>query len=145
MSYTQRFSEGFDPLLTEFADSRGPVNFQSAWADMETYHRGYLLLNVGEMQAGATLDCELWEAQDNIGTGAALIAGKAITQLTQAGLDGDDLVGIELRTEEMTPGTKFVQVRVTIAGAAVEFAYTYFGFISRFEPVPTTAYTQIVL
>lgn len=145
MSYTERFSEVHEPLLTEYADSRGPVAFQSAWADMETYHRGFLLLNVGEMVQGATMDVELWEATDNAGTGAALIAGKAITQLTQAGNDGDELIGIELRTEEMTPGHKFVQVRVTIANAAVEFGYTYFGLISRFNYVPTTNWTELTL
>jgi len=145
MSYTERFTEVFDPLLTEYADSRGPVAFQSAWADMETYHRGFLLLNVGDMVQGATMDVALWEAQDNAGTGAQLITGKTITQLTQAGADGDDLIGMELRTEEMTPGYKFVQVRVTIANAAVEFGYTYFGFIPRFAYTPTTAWTEIVL
>lgn len=144
MSYTERFSEVHCPLATEYADSRGPVAHQSNWLDMETYHRGFLLLNVGDMVQGATLDCALWEAQDNTGTGAQAITGKAITQLTQAGNDGDDLVGVELRTEEMTPGYKFVQVRMTIANAAVEVGYTYFGLISRFDPVPTSAWSELV-
>lgn len=144
MSYTERFTEVHDVLAVEYSDARGPVAHQSAWLDMENYHRGFLELNVGEMAQGATLDCQLWEAQDNVGTGAALIAGKAITQLTQAGGDGDDLVGINLRTEEMTPGTKFVQVRMTIANAAVEVGYTFKGCISRYEPVPTTLWSEIV-
>ena len=144
MSYTERFSEVHEPLATEFADSRGPVAFQSAYLDMENYHRAFLLLNVGEMVQGATLDLALWEAQDNTGTGAQALTGKAITQLTQAGGDGDDLCGIELRSEEMTPGYKYLQVRMTIANAAVEVGYTLFGFISRYNYVPTTAYTEIV-
>ena len=143
MSYTERFSEVNEPLATEYADSRGPVAHQSAWLDMETYHRGFLLLNVGEMVQGATLDCALWEAQDNTGTGAQALTGKAITQLTQAGGDGDELCGIELRTEEITPGYKYVQVRVTIANAAVEMGYTFFGTTPRFSYVPTTNWSEI--
>jgi len=144
MSYTQRFTEVFDPLLTEFADSRGPIALNSAYADMETYHRAVLILNVGEMGRDSTFDCSLWEAQDNIGTGAALIAGKSITQLSSAVPDGDDLLAIELRTEEMTPGYKFVQVRITILGGAVEFCYTLFGSTPRYAYVPTTAWAETV-
>ena len=142
--YTERFTEVHEPLLVEYADSRGPVNFQSAWADFENYHRGFFELNVGEMQAGSTLDVALWEAQDNLGTGAQAITGKAITQLTQAGGDGDDLVGIELRGEEMTPGYKFVQVRMTIANAATEVGYVLYGTVTRYAYVPTTAWTEII-
>ena len=146
MSYTQRVSEDFAPLVSYNADSLGAGTTTSAYVDMETYHRGWLVLNVGEMQAGATLDVSLRQATDNAGAGVKAITGKAITQLTQAGGDGDDLLCIELQTEELDVdgGFNFVTVTVTVAVDNVELAWTYFGTQSRFKPVPVTNWTEVV-
>jgi hypothetical protein len=144
--YTQRFTEGYVPLLVENADSQAIGAHPTAWADLRNYQRVVAVLNVGEMQAGATLDMLINQATDNAGTGAKVVAGKAIAQLTQAGGDGDDLVAIELRTEELDVdgGFSFIQVVPTVAGAAVEYGLVVYGFVARYEPVPTTAWTEIV-
>lgn len=146
MSYTQRFTEAFNPLASEFADSLAAGTVDSAWVSMAEYHRGTLVLNVGDMAATATLDISIRQATDATGTGAKAIAGKAITQLTQAGGDGDDLLDIELRSEELDVANNFdfISVRRIIANANVELAWTLFGMISRHKPVPTTNWAEIV-
>jgi hypothetical protein len=135
-----------EPLLFEPPDSFGAATRNSAWANMENYHRGWLVLIVGDMQQGATLDVLLREATDALGTGAANIAGKAITQLTQAGGDGNDIICIELQTEEMNVPANydFVGVQVVIAGAAVEYSYVFFACETRYAPVPVTQWTEVV-
>jgi len=146
ITYTQRFTEGFVPLLVEPADSQAAGAHGTAWADTRNYPRVVVVLNVGEMQQGATLDMLINQATDNAGTGAKAVAGKAITQLTQAGGDGDDLVAIELRTEELdvNGGFSFIQVVPTVAVGAVEYGLVAYGFVSRYEPVPVTAWAEIV-
>lgn len=144
--YTARLSELLYPLVSEFADSIGVATTDSAWVSLSTYHRAWLVVNVGDMGQASTLDVSIRQAQDNAGTGAAAIVGKAITQLTQAGGDGNDLVCIELQTEELDVdnGYEFVGVRVVVAGAAVELGWTLYGCSARFKPVPTTNWTEIV-
>jgi hypothetical protein len=133
-----------DPLLHEPADAFAIAAYVSVWVNVGRYHREALIASVGDMAAGATLDIALWEASDAAGTGAALIAGKQITQLTQAGGDGDELPIISLRNEELTPGNAYVQVRFTVAGAQVELAYILLGLVADYEPVPTTRWGEII-
>ncbi len=146
MGYTSRFSEEWYPLVHEPADSFAAGTSTSSYVSLSGYHRAILVLSVGEMQANATLDASIVQATDTSGTGSKAITGKAITQLSQAGGDGDDLVCIELRTEELDVDNGFdcIAVTVTVGTAAVEYSYVLFGGISRTRPVPTTNWTEIV-
>jgi hypothetical protein len=134
------------PLAYENADSQAVGTHNSAYVSLQSYHRAWLVLNVGDMAVGATLDAGIQQATDTAGTGVKAIIGKTITQLTQAGGDGNDLVCIELQTEELDVDGGFDCVRfyVTIAGAAVEYSAILYGLISRFKAVPVTNWTEIV-
>lgn len=144
--YTNRFTEAFVPLLVEPADSQGVGAHATAYANLRNYQRIVAVLNVGEMQQGATLDMLINQATDLAGTGAKVVAGKAITQLTQAGGDGDDLVAIELCTEDLDVDGEFAFINVvpTVAVGAVEYGLVVYGFVASYEPVPITAWTEIV-
>jgi hypothetical protein len=111
---------------------------------MSIHHRFAYVLQVGVLAAGATVDLVLQEAQDATGTGAANIAGKAITQLTQAGGDGNDVCIIELRTEEMTPGFDFVRAVLTVAGNTAFTGGLGYGIVNRYAPVAETLVTEVV-
>lgn len=143
MSYTSRVSERMYPLAIHYADGRGAGNHDSAWVSLQDYHRAWLVANIGDQEAAATFDVTIRQAQDAVGTGAVNIAGKSITALTG---DGSDLVCIELQTEELNvdAGYEHVSFRVTITGGAVIYSCILYGLISRFKPVPTTNWTQIV-
>ena len=61
-------------------------------------------------------------------------------------MDGDDLVAIEVRTEELDVTNNFdcIQVRVEIGGAAVELSYILYGIVPRFAPVGVTNWAEVI-
>ena len=146
--YTNRFTEVEELAAgTLHADSRTAATYNTTWTPMHNFQRGTVILDVGEMQQGATLDLALQQASDNAGTGAkAFTPAKAITQLTQAGGDGDDVVIIEFRTEEMDVNNQFDHVRaqLTVAGAAVECALIVLKHSANYPPVAVTQWTEVV-
>lgn len=150
--YTQRFSEGHYPLVEENADSFAANTYDSAYASLQDYHRAVLVINVGDMGQGATLDVQIRQATSAAGAGVKTIADKAgtgtkaITQLTQAGGDGNQLLCIELQTEELDVDNRFsfVGVRAVVAGASIEYSWILYGIITRFKPVPTTNWDEVI-
>lgn len=146
MSYTERFSEVHYPLVFEHADSQTAGTHNSSYASLANYHRAVLVLDVGDMQSGATLDAGIQQATDTSGTGVKAISGKTITQLKQASGHGNDLVCIELQTEELDVDGGFDCVRfyVTVATAAVEYSAILYGLEPRFPPTATTNWHEVV-
>lgn len=146
MSYTERFSETIVPLANHYPAVRQVATHVSDWVLMSRYHRGYLYLEVGAMGGASTLNAKLQQASAADGTGAKDITGKAITELTGAGSDGNSLAGIELRTEELdvNGGFEYVRFSVTIGVADVTYAATLFGTNPRYAAVPVTAYDEVV-
>lgn len=146
MPYTERTTEVTAVLGGAFPDSYAIGTHDTAYINISNYHRVFVFLIVGEMQAGATLACSLRQATSTAGAGAKAITGKSITQLTQAGGDGNDYIGIELRSEELDVAGGFdcISLRIVIAGAAVEAAAGMLGTVPRYVPVGTTTWTEIV-
>jgi len=147
MSYTERFTEQYAILDEHDPRTRQVATHVSSWVSLANYHRALLHLKVGDLGALATLDAGIQQASDSTGTGAKAITGKTITQLTQAGGDGPNYDAvIELRTEELdvTNGFEHVRFYVTIAVADCTYAATLFGDTSRFKPVSTSGYDEVV-
>jgi hypothetical protein len=146
--YTNRYTEVEElGAGTLHADSRAAGTYNTTWTPMHNFQRAIALLDVGEMQAGATLDLAFQQASDNTGTGAkAFTPAKAITQLTQAGGDGNDVVIIEIRTEEMDVNNQFDHVRaqLIVAGAAVECTLMVWKHVANYPPVSITGLTEVV-
>lgn len=147
MTYTERFSEVHYPLAHHLPLARDASVNYSAYVSLANYHRAVLVVHVGAMTANSTLDAGIQQASDSTGTGVKAITGKAITQLTQAGGDGnEDPIVIELRTEELdvTGGFEHVRFYVTVGTNPVTYSAVLYGIVSRYEPVPTTNWAQIV-
>jgi hypothetical protein len=144
--FTEKLSEVLYPLAYEHADSMAVGTHTSSYVSLANYHRAWLVLNVGDMGQASTLDVTIRQATNTSGGSVKAISGKGITQLTQAGGDGDDLVCIELRTEELdvTNGFDCVCVRAVVAGAAVEYGYILYGCVPRFAPTATTNWAERV-
>lgn len=147
--YTERVSEVMYPLVSEYTDLFGSAITRSAWVSMESYHRGWLLINVGNVGTDYTLDIYLQEATTVGGLGGKTITGKAITQLD--GTDDDSLICIELQTEEMDVANSFDFVSVVVDirfnavnGTGVYLGWTFFGCQPRYAAVPTTNWTEVV-
>ena len=147
-AYTQNFNEVHEPGGTLHADSRAAAVYNTAWLAMTNHQRAIFLLDVGEMQQGATLDMAIQQATTPAGAGAvAFLPAKAITQLTQAAGDGNDLIIVELRTEEMDVDGQFdyIRAQVTVGVAAVEFTLIPLRGASNYPPVPATVWTEVVI
>ena len=152
MSYTERLSEGMEPLAIEFADVHGAGTVTGTVVSMQNYHRAFLVINVGELAAGASLNAQIVQYNTAAGGGVATIADKAttgtkaITALTQAGGDGDDLVCIELQTEELnvTAGFQWIGFSIVVAGGNVEYGAVLYGCISRHKATPAANWTEII-
>lgn len=146
MAYTNRVSEVMALMSVEHPDSFNAGTYTGTWYSMQDYHRAFLIINVGDMVATSTIDAGLQQASTAAGTGVKAIAGKTITQLTQAGGDGNDVVCIELQTEELDVDGSFEHVRwyVTVAAAASELSVLLFFCEPRFPPVPVTNWTEVV-
>jgi len=145
-AYTHRFTEVHE--LTGFVcDSLDAAVYTSlAYRSLANHQRAIAILLVGDMGQGATVDFLLMQATDTAGTGAKAIAGKAITQLTQAGGDGNDAVIIEVRTEELDVDGGFDCVGgiLTVANAAVGIGVIGLLGCSNYVPVPVSNWTEVI-
>ena len=146
MCYTERFSECTCPLAALYSDSFAAGNHDTSYVSLQSYHRAVILINVGDLGTNATLDAALYQATDTSGTSAKAITGKSITQLTQAGGDGDGLYCIELQTEELDVDNAFdcIMLRTTVGTAACEYSAWVFGIDPRYEPTSTSNWGEIV-
>jgi hypothetical protein len=145
-AYTNRFTEVHEPAAVLVPDSYAVGAHATGYVSMANRQRAVFVLGVGEMQATSTVDCQLWQATTALGANAKIVAGKAITQLTQAAGDGNDLLAIELRTEELDVdgGFSFVGGIVTVGAAASELSAVLLLGCTNYAPVPVTAWTEIV-
>jgi len=145
-AYTNQFTEVCYPLGAIYPETAAIGTHTFGYVNTANYQRGIVLIMVGDMAQGATLDVQVWQATDDAGTDAKIVTGKAITQLTQAAGDGDDLLAIEVRTEELDVdgGFSYVSVVVTVAAGTVDLAVLGLGFTSNYPPVPVTGWTEIV-
>ena len=148
MSYTELFTEVnyVDLCVVPQVKAFGAIAYTS-WYLMSEFQRGQFILLTGTMVATSTIDLIL--QQDILGdAGSAKVfdPAKAITQLTALGGDGDDLVGLQFRTEEMDVdgGFKYVRAGYTVGTANSAIAILFLKFIANYVPVPTTTWTELV-
>lgn len=143
--YTENFSEVHYPLASAHADSVAASTIATAYVSMKNYHRVVAVIDVGDMVASSTLDISVVQAQDAAATGVKAITGKAATQLTQAGGDGNEIVCIEVKGEELdiANGFEHVAIKIIVAVDAVELSAVLYGIEPRYAPVPTANWSEI--
>lgn len=146
MSYTQKFTEGHQPGGELYPALKTPAAYNGAWIRLSNHQRVIFILQVGTMAQTSTLDFLVQEDVLGDGASAAAITGKAITQLTAAGGDGDDLVAIEVRTEELDVDGGFCWVRgvLTVGTANVTCAMLPLRFVANYPPVAVTGWTEVI-
>jgi len=110
-----------DGQIDPDAYSAGTVN--GAWVSVADFQEAAAILMVGAMGVNATLDAKLQQAQDTAGAGAKDVPASAITQLTEAGGDGDEIVTLPARSAglDITNAFTHVRIQVTTAVAAVDY------------------------
>lgn len=95
-------------------DAYAADTYTTGWISMVDYRQIQAIVMAGDLGASATLDAKLEQAQDGSGTGAKDVAGKAITQLTQAGTDSNKQAVINCRDDELDVDNDFTHVRLSL-------------------------------
>lgn len=147
MAYPDLMTEHAQLLAVIHADTGvAGTTYRTPYFSMAVNHKLLTIISCGDMAQGATFDVQLLQALDAAATGAKIIAGKAITQLTAAAGDGDDPCAINLRTEEMDAANNFdfVSVRVRVVGGNVNFCVFVLGEVPRYAPVLQTPWTEVI-
>lgn len=110
------------------ADSRAAATYSSSWYKIDPSCSFASLLDVGDMVTSATLDMKLEQATDSSGSGVKDI--KSMSQLTEAGGDGDQLAALEASYGDLDVVNGFIWLRVsfTVAVAAVECSCNFLAF-----------------
>ena len=142
-------SELFSVLATIDPASQAVGTATTGWISAGNHHNLLALIQTGALATGSTVDAKLQQALDTSGTGAKDVAGKAITQLTQASNGANRQALINLRPEELdvNNGFAFVRLVVTVANAAANTSAQLLGVNPRLASAETAnqaAVAQIV-
>jgi len=109
----------------------------SDYVDASEFANYAAIVMAGTLGSSATLDAKLVQATDGSGTGVKDIAGKAITQLTQASPDDSDKQAIiNLKPEELDVANSFTHfaLSLTVAAATSDVGAIVLGLDPRYGP-----------
>lgn len=106
-------SEQLSLLATIDPASQAAGAVSSAWVSAVNFHNLLAVVRTGVLGAAATLDAKISQAQDNTGTGAKDLTGKAITQIIKATGDNKQAL-INFRSDDLDGNNGFVYVRLTL-------------------------------
>jgi hypothetical protein len=126
-------SEELSILATIDPASQASGTVTSGWINVANFHALLAIVETGILGAAATLDGKLQQAQDNIGTGAKDVTGKAITQIVKATGDNKQaLINIKPEDIDNANGFGFVRLSLTIGVAASIVAGKLLGVNPRY-------------
>lgn len=143
MPYQELSTEREELLAVIHPDLHGPGEYYTPWIDHSRMHKSWWEILVGDITATGTVDFEITQATDNVGTGEKAVKGMA--QLTQAGGDGDNVVLGNLRSEQLDVQNLFSFVRghLTIGVASANCSVSVYGRNPRYVPVAVGGVTEI--
>jgi len=150
-AYTHNFTEVHEAIAFVAPVSKGVGTHTTDWFDMQAHQRVIFLVAVGAIAASGEMVFTVQQARDAAGTGAKGMGadgfGHTIETLTQLGGDGDDLIAVEVRTEQMDVDARFRYLRgvTTISTAAAVMCVIPLTGASSYPPVGTDEWTEIVL
>ncbi|WP_374349169.1 hypothetical protein [Chitinimonas sp.] len=141
-------SEEFALLASVDPASQATGTVTTGWINTTNFAKFMALISTGVLGAAATVDAKIQQAQDNVGTGAKDVTGKAIVQIIKATGDNKQAL-INFRGEDLdiNGGFGFVRVSVTVGTAASQAAAYLFGAVPRFapaEPFNQAAVAQVI-
>ena len=134
----QLLSESLAVAAVVKPDATAAGTATSGWISMAEFGQILAVVMAGDLGTNATIDAKLQQATNASGAGAKDITGKAVTQLTQAGVKQ---ALINLRAEEIDRRNGFTHVRlsVTVATATSDLAAVVLGTRARYSPVAQPA------
>lgn len=128
-------SEHLAVLATLDPVSQGAATVTTGWVKAGNFHAFMLLLAVGAMTGGSTVDAKFQQAQDVGGTGAKDISpAKAITQLLAAGGNNRQvMLNMKAADLDVDGGFGFIRGSATVGTAASLLFAALIGAYPRYE------------
>lgn len=110
--------------------------------DMSVNRRVMFIVTVGDLGTAATIDFYVMECATSGGTYTRL-TGKNITQLTKTGTDGDKQAIVNVSSEELTSGMRYLKGSMRVGTAASDAAVIALGDPIYSDAVTSTAYGDL--
>lgn len=135
MNANLKFTEKNALLAVINPASQGVGTASSGWVSVRDFHRICAALKSGVLGAAGTYDAKLQQATDSSGTGAKDITGAAITQIVKASGDNKQaFIECDVNALDANNGFAFVQLSITIGGAASLISGELYGLNPRYMP-----------
>ncbi|MDR3638801.1 MAG: hypothetical protein P4L84_33650 [Isosphaeraceae bacterium] len=141
------WTEQLTQSLTVAAAGISPVSesagtYLTSAVDLKKFRKVLFVLNVGVISSGGTLSAQVQAATTSGGT-YSNVSGTSITQLTQAGGNGNQTVLVEVSADHlqntMGNGYEFLKLQVVVGTAASLVNVTVLGAIGDHEPTSGNA------
>lgn len=137
-------------LLSELVSVVGTVDPDAITAgthntdviDMSVHRRVMFVVAVGDLGSSATADFKVLECATSGGT-YTLLTGKSITQLTQAGTDSDKQAIVNVSSEELTAGYRYIKGSLRVGTATSDAGVIALADTIFSDAVTTTAYGDL--
>ena len=142
---TEYFTEGHR-LSPIYPASRNHVEANTGFVSMRDYHKAVFIISAGQIAALGTLDAEILQATDTLGTGVKAITGKAIAPLDTN--DDNSMSVIELDSSELdvTNGFDCILGSISHGGhVAILSSALLIRHQPRFKPVGTDNIDEVVV
>ncbi len=116
--YTEQLSQALSIAATEIDPvSQAIGTVTSGAVDMSKFHRVMFAVMVGSVGAAGTVDAKLQQSATGTG-GWTDVTGSNITTVTA----GDKIVTLEMRSDQLSTGQRYVRLSITVGGNAVLIA-----------------------
>jgi hypothetical protein len=112
-------------------DAYAASTILTAAIDMADYHSVSAIILAGDIVSTGTIDVKATDSATSGGSYAD-ITGKAITQLTEAGTDSNKQVILNVRSDELNDGARYVKFSSTLTTAGADYALVVLG-VPRFS------------
>lgn len=126
--------------------ARAPGTYSTTFVGLARRQYGMYVLLTGEMAAGATLDLQLYQAQNANGRRTKVIGHKSIRQLRQASGDRNDACLIKVEPYDLDVNGEYshVSARLTVAGAECECTLLPLFGKGKCDLVSVSNWTEVV-
>jgi len=115
--------------------------YDSPWINIQNFHTILAIWTVGDMTGVSTMQMRMYTADDGNGANMAVVPDWPTT-LTAAGGDGDSIVAMNRRGENLAGG--WIMVRTLIQAGASMASCHLLGIIPRYAPVSVANWTEVV-
>lgn len=132
--YNEALSEQLAVVATIDPDAYTTGAQNSDIIDMQMHRRVAFIVMAGALGTNATLDFKVQAGAASNLSDAADMAGKAITQLTEAGTDSDKQAIVEVTAEEVAAlGARYIRGVATLGAATSDYGAIALAGFSRYS------------